>query len=839
MAESKLKKITKTPVYLAFAGSLLGISAVAVYGALSIRGQLPMNQPVFFSLLGTLVLLNLFLFFSFWRRKELFAFSNQIAMILWLGIVIWYWLFAPTYYLLNVNLNVLQLKWVVFSFFWEVVVVGVIFIAISILLFRPLWLRIAGKVKPNNPLKLYNEILRYPFWTAVRTVIFVSSAYIIGSLVLKYFALMPSIELWKNIANGIGTSIFLAVFYYIFLDLFFSKLRAEIEEKYDLKGTTKRRFGVRQIGIYLAMASGCSILMALLIFGAFQIFARERALNVIQAEKTHLFSQTSRSYSSEEMAEHVKLGERGAAFILKEQADLDQFYLSSETKQFILEKQEGAVDDFNHDLKTIVFFENPLTQEKIVSVVFLSDFYNIGAQMIKLLAATWSFVLITVVGISIFLSSLAMKPLHSLIQIIKRAREENVSLEELHINTADEFEELIHSFIYFIKESRQARKSLEAAKVELEKERDRLLTIISSMGEGLLVVDKEFIIQLINPVALQLLSATKEELVGFDIREKITMLKDGKHPVSAANRPVEKVLSSGQEVVVRFEDSFFYRNFRGEIFPVASSVTPLKEDDEVVGAVIIFHDVTVEKEFEVASSNFITTSSHQLRTPLTSMRWFSEMLLLGDAGKLTKKQAHFLERVYQGTERMIKLVGLLLQIARSEAGKVRIEPVSMDIQVVVENLVHALASKAKERHQTIEIKATPSPFPKVAIDQEIFTVVFQNILDNAIVYSARPGRIQIFLNKKNGVVEVSVKDEGIGIPGKSWEHVFEKFFRADNALVHSPDGWGLGLALSKYLVESWGGKIWCVSEIEKGSTFFFTIPETGMKAKEGWARLNE
>ncbi|KKT89158.1 MAG: Multi-sensor signal transduction histidine kinase [Parcubacteria group bacterium GW2011_GWC1_45_9] len=368
--------------------------------------------------------------------------------------------------------------------------------------------------------------------------------------------------------------------------------------------------------------------------------------------------------------------------------------------------------------------------------------------------------------------------------------------------------------------------------------KNHLNAVVFSMGEGLIEVDTRFRIVSFNPMAQKILSASPGQLLNKDIRSVINAFENNAK-VAERDHPIVKAIGTGLKVVADLDKDLYFEDFNGRRFPVILSSSPIVLEDKIIGGVIVFRDSTEEKRFEEAESNFIATASHQLRTPLTSMRWFSEMLLLGDVGKLTKKQSHFLERVYQGAERMIKLIGLLLQVARSEAGKIRIEPVLTDIKEAVENLVRDASAKAEEKRQEIEITAEPSPFPKLAVDQEIFSIVVRNLLDNAITYSSKPGKIIISLSKNKDEVEISVKDEGIGIPKKSQEHIFEKFFRADNALAYSPDGWGLSLSLAKYLVEAWGGKIWCVSEVDKGAEFLFTIPESGMQVREGWARLNE
>jgi signal transduction histidine kinase len=243
------------------------------------------------------------------------------------------------------------------------------------------------------------------------------------------------------------------------------------------------------------------------------------------------------------------------------------------------------------------------------------------------------------------------------------------------------------------------------------------------------------------------------------------------------------------------------------------------------------------KQLDEAKTGFISVASHQLRTPLTSMRWFSEMLMGGDAGEISPEQRHFVERIYEGTERMVALVNLLLQIARVEAGRLKVEPIPLDLKAVTESVAASLKTGLEGKKQTVEITSEPTPFPMIPADQEVIWQCVQNLLANANRYAPVSSVIHIGIKKKKDEIEYSVKDTGIGIPKAQQGRIFEKFFRAENALKAVPEGSGLGLSLVKSLVEGWGGKIWFETEEGKGTTFFFTLPATGMKAKEGEVRL--
>ena len=307
--------------------------------------------------------------------------------------------------------------------------------------------------------------------------------------------------------------------------------------------------------------------------------------------------------------------------------------------------------------------------------------------------------------------------------------------------------------------------------------------------------------------------------------------------VDLADHPVAKALESGRVTITKIEDNFYLQAANGKKFAVIMIVTPLLGEG-FTGAVMMFRDASEEKQLDEAKTSFISVSSHQLRTPLTSMRWFAEMLIGGDAGQITKEQKHFVERIYQGTDRMIGLVNLLLQIARVEAGRVKIKPIPVDLKALTQGVLITLKSNLDQKSQEVIVKSDPDQFPLILMDQEVVWQVMQNLLSNASRYSPEKSTIEVYIVKKGEMAEYSVKDKGIGIPKDQQNRIFEKFYRAENALKYVPTGSGLGLSLVKLLVEGWGGKVWFESEEGKGTTFYFTVPLKGMKAKEGEVKIS-
>ena len=364
---------------------------------------------------------------------------------------------------------------------------------------------------------------------------------------------------------------------------------------------------------------------------------------------------------------------------------------------------------------------------------------------------------------------------------------------------------------------------------KLQVESNRLQTVLSSIGDGLILIDGEYKITLVNPRAFQLFAMPLQEIVGKDLREVMKLWKNKKTEISPAEWPTEEMFLTKLIVTTTLEDEISLTTAQREKqIPVVLSVAPL--GGGLSGGVIVVRDVTADRELDEAKSGFISVASHQLRTPLTSIRWYSEMLLSGDVGILNDAQKDFMTEVHSGAERLYQTVDLLLGISRVESGKIKVEKRPIDLGVFTGEIAKELASQIDEKGSTLSVLPPEGDPIIVSLDPLTLRQVILNIFSNAIRYTnSKDGIIEVAWRKKEGENEVvySVRDNGIGISEAERSRVFSKFFRAENARATIPDGSGLGLALVKELVESWGGKVWFETEEGKGSTFFFTVPLAG------------
>lgn len=237
------------------------------------------------------------------------------------------------------------------------------------------------------------------------------------------------------------------------------------------------------------------------------------------------------------------------------------------------------------------------------------------------------------------------------------------------------------------------------------------------------------------------------------------------------------------------------------------------------------------KALDEAKDEFISMASHQLRTPLTSVKGYVSMVLEGDVGKISTQQREMLEQAFASSQRMVYLIADLLNVSRLKTGKFVIERAPTYLPDVVETEMKQLIESAKARKLEL-IFQKPEHFPMLNLDETKTRQVIMNFMDNAIYYTPAGGHIHVELTAKDQTVEYKVIDDGLGVPKEEQHHLFTKFFRAGNAKKARPDGTGLGLFMAQKVVIAQGGSIIFESQENKGSTFGFSLPLAELEVKK-------
>jgi len=261
------------------------------------------------------------------------------------------------------------------------------------------------------------------------------------------------------------------------------------------------------------------------------------------------------------------------------------------------------------------------------------------------------------------------------------------------------------------------------------------------------------------------------------------------------------------------------------------------EDPYLVALTVIFITlvlfiiaVTISKNFErLAETNkmkseFVSVVSHQLRAPLSNLKWALEFIISSSKTEnISEKYLEYINILKENTDRMSELVSDLLIVSRIEQGKLptRIEKVSL--KEIVQKIIKEIEIFTKASNVTISLKAAAN-LPKISLDVSQIKLAIENILDNAVRYSIKNGKISVKINKKDDYLYFEIKDSGVGIPDSDQKYIFQKFFRSGNALRHKTEGSGLGLYIAKSIINKLGGKIKFKSEEGKGSTFWFVLP---------------
>jgi len=379
-----------------------------------------------------------------------------------------------------------------------------------------------------------------------------------------------------------------------------------------------------------------------------------------------------------------------------------------------------------------------------------------------------------------------------------------------------------------LEEAREALTNMledaEEARKEIEEERNKTRATLINLTDGLIVFDQEDKITLVNPAAEKVLGLEEKQAIG----KTIGQISGVPNLTKLYNSLGRKIEWTGQKYEVILEKPF------QRFFQV--SITPSVVDKEVIGMILVLHDVSREKEIDRLKSEFVSIAAHQLRTPLSAIKWSLRLILDGDVGKITKKQAEILGKGYQSNERMITLINDLLNVARIEEGRLVYNAQPGSIEEIIVKSVDDLNNLANQKQVKVVFNKPRKALPKINIDKEKIALVIQNIIDNAIRFNKPNGDVTVSVKRDKINIEVMVKDNGIGIPSAQKDRIFTKFFRADNAVRSEVEGSGLGLFICKNIIEAHGGTIRFESEKDQGTTFYFTLPisiaKKGDKFKE-------
>ncbi len=369
---------------------------------------------------------------------------------------------------------------------------------------------------------------------------------------------------------------------------------------------------------------------------------------------------------------------------------------------------------------------------------------------------------------------------------------------------------------------------VEEEKDKTSLEKDKLDTILHSIGDGVFAVDNNYNIIIFNDVAGKISGYTTKEVLGKPYYDVLKFVSE-KTGVSR-EKLIKKAMEEGEIQHISGDTVLVRKN--GETVPVSDSIAPIKNKaGDVIGCIVVFKDATEERKIDKMKSEFVSVASHQLRTPLTGIQWVSERLNK-TSQNFNEKEKSYVNDINVSAKRLSRLVDDLLNVSRIEGGKVAIRPEKIDVVDFLRNYFKETEILIKEKNLTFTFDNTPDKL-EVVSDRNALQNIYQSLVSNAIEYTMPGGKIEVSLGKKgDSMFEFKISDTGIGIPEKDQKTIFEKFTRGENAQAVKTDGTGFGLYIAKQTAEMLGGDITLQSVENKGTTFFVDLPIIS-KEKEG------
>lgn len=369
---------------------------------------------------------------------------------------------------------------------------------------------------------------------------------------------------------------------------------------------------------------------------------------------------------------------------------------------------------------------------------------------------------------------------------------------------------------------------------ELNAESSKAEIVISAIADGVVAVDKAGAIQLINPAAQRLVGWGHKDAIGLKVTSVLKLVDDRDQAINDLNNPILQALRTNTPA--HSEAYSLLTADTGKKLLASISASPLGSMGS--GAIIVFRDITGERTEEREQAEFISTASHEMRTPVASIEGYLGLALNPATAQIDDKARDFITKAHESAQHLGRLFQDLLDVSKADDGRLNNDPRVIDVVPFFHDIIAGLLPKAAEKQLTIHYKPMPDFYLTdaddrgdhtlaqilyVHVDRDHLREVLANLTENAIKYTPA-GTIVIDVTGTNHHVTMSITDTGIGIPKEDIGHLFQKFYRVDNSETREIGGTGLGLYLCRRLTEAMGGKIWVESTYQQGSTFFVRLP---------------
>ncbi|MCM8775123.1 MAG: ATP-binding protein [Candidatus Omnitrophica bacterium] len=360
---------------------------------------------------------------------------------------------------------------------------------------------------------------------------------------------------------------------------------------------------------------------------------------------------------------------------------------------------------------------------------------------------------------------------------------------------------------------------LRKANARIEQEKVRYEALLASIGDGMIAVDRDGKIIMMNIRAQDMLGLTDTSCVGKPFQDVFSIEDEKGNLFSIEQRPLSICLATGKRVTA----VAYYRTGGNSKFPAAITASPIILEGQIIGVIEIFRDITKEKEVDLMKSEFISTVSHELRTPLTGVRESVAQVLEKILGPINSEQAEFLSIALKELDRLATIINDLLDVAKIEAGKMELRKAWFDINVLIRDFIFEYQRVMENKNLMLKSHSSAQSL-RVFADAEKVKQIITNLVSNAYKFTDPGGMVIIEAAEAKGEVQISVTDTGYGIPKEDLERIFERFVQVGRTYGPGIKGTGLGLAICKSLVELHQGRIWVESEAGKGARFTFTLP---------------